>query len=247
MAGFSWNPEILFFVIAVVWTSLGFASYFFLSRNTSLSQKIWSSHPSLDAQAREIIIQRIWGFLFMGVVPVLFIVLWPGQTLTEYGLSFTFLSRPPWWMLAVIAFIILAGAFAAAKPANLEMYPQIRCKQWTPGMVTISSITWLVFLLGYEFLFRGFLLFASLELMDVWAAIALNCALYVFAHLYKGPAETIGTLPFGILFCYLTLLTGNIWSALLIHSIMALSNEWWSLRKQADMQVVWKKSKLEID
>ena len=156
----------------------------------------------------------------------------------DYGLGFTFQSRPPWWILVLIAFIIVSGAFAAKKPSNLAMYPQIRCKEWTPGLLRISGLSWVLFLLAYEFLFRGFLLFASVEIMEPWAAIALNCSLYAFAHLYKGPGETFGTIPFGILFCYLTLLTGNIWSALLIHSIMALSNEWWSLQKHASMQVV---------
>lgn len=104
-------------------------------------------------------------------------------------------------------------------------------------MLTLSGITWLVFLLGYEFLFRGFLLFASVAVMDVWAAIALNCALYAFAHLYKGPGETFGSIPVGILLCYLTLLTGNIWTALILHSVMALSNEWWSIRAHPNMKV----------
>lgn len=237
MTEFSWNPDILVFVIAVAWTSVGFASYYFLSGNTSLSLKIWSAHPEFDSQAKEVIIQRLWGLLCMGIVPFLFIVLWPGLKLVDYGLDFTFLSLPPWWVLPVIAFIIIAGASAAARPGNLAIYPQIRCKQWSPGLLTISGITWIAFLLGYEFLFRGFLLFASVQIMDVWAAIALNCALYAFAHLYKGPGETFGTLPFGVLFCYLTLYTGNIWTALLIHSVLALSNEWWSIRKHANMEV----------
>ena len=182
--------------------------------------------------------QRLWGFLFMGVGPFLFILSWPGKQLQEYGLGFSFQASPPWWILAVIAFIIIAGYFAAKKPANLDMYPQIRCEKWTPGLICISGFTWFTFLLGYEFLFRGFLLFASRQGMDPWAAIARNCTIYAFAHLYKGPAETFGTLPFGVLFCYLTLITGNIWTALLIHSTMALSNEWWSILRHSNMEFI---------
>ncbi|MEN8203432.1 MAG: CPBP family intramembrane glutamic endopeptidase, partial [Bacteroidota bacterium] len=237
MIEFKWNPEILFFIIAVGWTSVGFAFYLFLARNKSLSLRIWSSHPDIDTQAKEVIVQRLWGFIFMGLLPFILIALWPGQKLVDYGLGFSFQSQLPWWILAVIAFIIIAGAFAAAKPGNLAVYPQIRSKQWSPGMLALSSFTWVVFLLGYEFLFRGFLLFASVAVMDVWAAIALNCALYAFAHLYKGPGETFGTIPLGILLCYFTLLTGNIWTALVIHSTMALSNEWWSLRANQNMHI----------
>jgi len=237
MVEFSWNPDTLFFVIAVGWTSVGFASYFFLAKHTSLSLKIWSRHPNFDSQAKEIIIQRLWGFLLMGILPLFFIALWPGKKLADYGPGFTFHTPVPWWIVAVLAFIIVAGAKAAARPGNLARYPQIRCRHWSPGMMVLSASTWVLFLIGYEFLFRGFLLFSSMEVMDVWAAIALNCTLYALAHLYKGPGETFGSIPFGILFCYLTLRTGNIWTAVLIHSVMALSNEWWSFRANENMQL----------
>jgi len=238
MIEFNWNPEVLLFIIAVAWSALGFACYYFLARNKSLSHKIRSSFSKLDMQAKEVVIQRLWGFIFMGLIPVIFLSLLPGEKLMNYGLGFSFWSLPPWWLMGVLAFIIITGAFAAARPGNLALYPQIRIKQWTPGMLTLSGITWIVFLLAYEFLFRGFLLFAAVAIMDVWAAIALNCALYAFAHFYKGPGETFGTIPIGILLCYLTLRTGNIWTALLIHSVMALSNEWWSIRANKEMKVV---------
>ena len=102
-------------------------------------------------------------------------------------------------------------------------------------MIAISGISWILFLVGYEFLFRGFLLQASLGVMETGPAIALNCALYAFAHFYKGPGETFGAIPAGILFCYLTLLTGNIWCAVILHSVMALSNEWFSLKAHPEM------------
>jgi len=242
MIEFSWNPEVLFFVIAVVWTSVGFAIYFFLAGNKSLSLRIWKAHPKLDSQVKEVLFQRFWGFVFMGILPLIFIFLWPGEQVHKYGLGFSFLSPPPWWIIGVIAVILITGLFAAPKPGNLAMYPQIRSKDWTSGMLAISGISWVIFLLAYEFLFRGFLLFASVAVMDVWAAITLNCALYALAHLYKGPGETFGAIPVGILFCYLTLLTGNIWLALVLHSTMALSNEWLSIRANKEIKVHWNRS-----
>jgi membrane protease YdiL (CAAX protease family) len=133
--------------------------------------------------------------------------------------------------------ILIIGYFAAQKPGNLEYYPQIRTNRWTRGMVVISGTSWVLFLVGYEFLFRGFVLNASLGLMEPGPAIALNCALYAFAHFYKGPAETFGAIPVGIILCYITLITGNIWCAVILHSVMALSNEWFSLRAHPEMKI----------
>jgi membrane protease YdiL (CAAX protease family) len=177
------------------------------------------------------------GFLFLGVLSVLIILFLPDLSLKEFGLSFTFHSAPPAWSWLLIPLILIMGYFAARKPGNLANYPQIRAKVWTPGMIAISSTSWVLFLVGYEILFRGFVLHASLDIMDPVPAIALNSALYAFAHSNKGPGETFGAIPVGILVCYITLSTGNIWGAVILHSIMALSNEWFSLRAHPEMLI----------
>jgi len=241
MVGFSWDLQILLFVVAVVWSAVGFSIYIFLSRNKSLVRKIWKVKPNFDSQAKEIVLQRLWGFIFLGVFPVIFILFFPEKSLKDFGLGCSWQTAPPWWVIVILVIILIAGFYSAKQPGNLAMYPQIRTQQWSPGLLSLSGFSWVVFLLGYEFLFRGFLLYASLAVMDVWPAIALNCALYALAHLYKGPGETFSAIPLGILLCYLTILTGNIWTAVGIHSVMALSNEWWSIK--ANKNIIILKSK----
>jgi len=233
------SAENLRFSIAILWCVVGFGSYYFLSHNRNSSSRFGFICKILDSQGNQVLIQRIFGFLFLGVLSILIIVALPDVTLKEYGLTFKFRSAPPWLSWLLIPLILIMGYFAAQKPGNLEQYPQIRAKQWTPGMVAVSSVSWILFLVGYEFLFRGFVLHASLGLMETGPAIALNCALYAFAHFYKGPGEAFGAIPVGILLCYITLITGNIWSAVILHSVMALSNEWFSLRAHPEMIIIY--------
>ena len=233
------SAENLRFSIAILWCVVGFGSYYFLSHNSNYSSRFGIICKILDRQGNQVLIQRMLGFLFLGVLSILIIVVLPDVTLKEYGLTFKFGSAPPWWSWLLIPLILIMGYFAAQKPGNLEQYPQIRAKQWTPGMVALSSVSWVLFLVGYEFMFRGFVLHASLGLMETGPAIALNCALYAFAHFYKGPGETFGAIPVGFLLCYITLITGNIWSAVIIHSVMALSNEWFSLRAHPEMKIIY--------
>ncbi len=240
MIEFSWNPEYAHFLIAVMWSVVGFACYYFLSLNKLLAIKIWKSNPDLDHQVKQVVLQRTWGLLFLGIISIVIIQLLLKGNLRDYGLGISFLAPPPWWSYLFIPIILVAGYFSAKKPGNLAQYPQMRIKEWTPGILALSGISWVIFLIAYEFLFRGFLLYASLEVMDPWAAIALSCSIYAFAHLYKGPGETFGAIPMGILLCYLTLLTGNIWSAVGLHSVMALSNEWFSIRMNPDLKVMVK-------
>ncbi|MEN8229523.1 MAG: CPBP family intramembrane glutamic endopeptidase [Bacteroidota bacterium] len=245
MVEFSWDPEYAHFIIALLWSVVGFGCYYFLSRNRSMALKIWKVNPDLDHQVKQVVLQRVWGFLFLGIFSAMLILLIMGENLHGYGLGFSFLKPLPWWAFLLIPVILVVGFFSASKPGNLALYPQIRVKYWTPGILALSGFSWIIFLIGYEFLFRGFMLYASLDVMGPWAAIALNCSLYAFAHIYKGPGEAFGAIPVGILLCYLTLLTGNIWTAVIIHSVMALSNEWFSIR--ANPALKWKVESRKVE
>ncbi len=231
-------PTNITFILAVIWCILGFAIYYFLSINKAFAGRLGKLSRKFDSQGNQVLVQRALGLLFLGIVSTLIIVLHPDLALKDYGLTFAFLASPPWWSFLVIPVILVMGINAAKQDGNLELYPQIRSKNWTPGMIAISGTSWVLFLLGYEFLFRGFLLHASLDIMAAGPAIALNCALYAFAHFYKGPGETFGAIPVGVLLCYLTIVTGNIWCAVVIHALMALSNEWFSLYFHPEMKIV---------
>ncbi len=215
------------FIVAILWAVIGFAGYYFLAHRKSASGK-----------AREVLAQRGWGVFFMGFVTMLIIFLVFKDKPASYGFGFSFLLPPPWWSYLILPLIITANYFQSSSQANLAMYPQIRIEKWSGKLLALSGLSWIAFLVAYEFFFRGFLLFASLTVLDPWPAIALNCSLYGFAHFYKGPGETFGAIIVGVLLCYLTIHTGNIWSAVVIHSLMALSNEWFSLSAHPKMKLL---------
>lgn len=226
------------FSIAMFWCVVGFVSYYFLSKNRTFRQRSANLFKILDGQGNQVMLQRMAGLLFLGLLTALIILSLPDATLKEYGLSFHFQSAPPWWYWLLIPLIISLAYITGQNETSLEQYPQIRTRLWTPRLVLLNGVSWLLFLVGYEFMFRGFLLHASLGSLEPVPAVALNCALYSFAHLYKGSLETLGAIPAGIVFCYITIVTGNIWCAVLIHSVMALSNEWFALRAHPDMKLL---------
>jgi len=236
MLDLAWDRENINFSIAVLWGVVGFASYYFLSK-AEIPARSLSNRLRSDIRVIRVVIQRFWGLLFTGIISALIVLSVFKGSLADFGLGSGFEQLPPWWSYLILPLIIVSGYFSSSSPGNLKLYPQIRIETWTPCVVTISAVSWILFLVAYEFLFRGFLLVASLMVMGPWSATALNAALYSFAHFYKGPGETYGAIPLGILLCYLTLVTGNIWSAVVIHSVMALSNEWFSIIAHPEMQI----------
>lgn len=240
MGEIHWNPDASLLLTGLLWSLTGFACYYFLSKNGQLSIRLSSIFPSVHPAVIRVMLQRAWGVLFLGIIPFIIVMLGFRSTPSDFGLHFTFLQPPPLWSYALIPMIPVMSYFTASMPSNLAFYPQIRSNSWTRGTLWINGVSWIVFLIAYEFLFRGFLLFSSLPLLDPFYAIILNVGLYASAHFYKGPSEVVGSIPIGFVFCYMTLMTGNIWSAVTIHSIMAISHEWFSLRAHPEMKLIKK-------
>src|SRR5207344_2457217 len=109
------------------------------------------------------------------------------------------------WILALGIPIVLLMRFAVRRPNVFTNYPQIRVQYWDLGLMIRYSVAWAVYMLGYETMFRGLLLFPLANSLGVWLAIAINTTLYVSSHLPKGSNETIAAIFFGPLLCYITL------------------------------------------
>jgi membrane protease YdiL (CAAX protease family) len=140
--------------------------------------------------------------------------------------------------VAILGGLILIGNFfVAGSKENLEQYPQIRISNWSYKSLAVSSITWVLYLTGYEVMFRGLLLFSVYHEFGINTAISLNVLLYALVHLPKGKRETIGSVPLGFILCVLAIHTGSFLVPLLFHIIMALSNDYFAIRKNPDMRI----------
>jgi membrane protease YdiL (CAAX protease family) len=180
--------------------------------------------------------RKISGFLILGLIPAIlagFIFsMWPAQAGFIMGES---LRLWPWIIGASFFFIGLN--YFNSKNAELRaIYPELRLKQWTGTSLAIGIGGWILYLAAYEYLFRGLLLFSCIEAFGLWPALTVNLALYAALHLPKGMKEAIAAIPFGGLICYLTIETGSIFPAILIHTLQAVSCEIFCINRNTEMK-----------
>lgn len=211
-----------------------FLGYHFLT-NSNVKENNPDTDPGMPPNTSRVLYQRLLGVLLFGLIPLIVLVLMFRFPIQAYGINFLNFSSTLFWVGVITPIILLLNYINAPKPSNLAMYPQIRSKNWGNHLLFVSSLSWISYLLAYEFMFRGFLLFSFYHAWGSELAIAVNTSLYALAHLPKGMKETLGAIPLGIVLCILTLSTGNIWAAVLIHIIMALSNEWMSIYRHPQM------------
>lgn len=231
------GPRWPFVVLGV--TCLVYVIYHYFGRAPFLVTRIGRDLAPDDRQARAVYIQRGLGALLLGGLPgVIAVALIPGE-LTELGLG---LERP------LAAFVIDAALLALVLPVIVlqsrnargwAYYPEIRAARWTRGRYLANGLSWAVYLLGYEFLFRGFLLFGLARWLGPWPAIAISTLAYVWAHLPKFSGETLGTIPMGVIFSATALYTGGIWAPLVAHIIIANCADVLTTRRNPALQIDW--------
>lgn len=224
--------------ISIATATLAFLIYLFTIKSRGFNKRFKNRYSSHAASIRKVLYQRLLGCTLYGLVPALIIVLVFQRPLAQYGFATANMMKSFLWWLPLAVLGVFLTYIGARNENSLAMYPQIRVRQWNRGLLWVSALSWITYLVGYEFLFRGYLLFSCLESFGYWPAIIINICLYSLFHIQKGYREVVGSLIFGFLLCYLTLHLGSFWFAVFIHVTMALSNEWFSLGFQPDMKLV---------
>jgi membrane protease YdiL (CAAX protease family) len=209
--------------LAILLLTLSYSVYYFLFYES----KFWDRYLGSDTeQYGKVVLRRLAGFIIF-LTPYFF----DFNNVSTIGSRMELLPLLGLMFLFMLL-VVLVNKYAARLPANLEQYPQIRKQHWRISDLVISAATWILYLIGYEYMFRGYLFSESLNYLDLPSAIAVNVALYMLVHIPKGYKETFGSIPMGIVLCILTYLSGSVWPAIVLHCTLALSNEWFSIYYQ---------------
>lgn len=223
---------------AIILVTLGFIVFWFTGKSEYLLCDQVKRYGQEAGQARHIFIKRIVGMLFFGLIPAFVLFVSFGRTWADYGVALKFSPAVWYWTLGLSAILIFMSSRSTRTKDHLEQYPEIRTIHWSRRLLIWSALSWMGYLVAYELMFRGFLLFSCARAFGAWPAIVINTAIYALVHVPKSAKEGIGAIPLGLLLCLITLETQTIWVALLVHWVLSLANEWFSLKYQPDMRVI---------
>lgn len=211
-------------VIPIALALTAFYSYWFIANSKKVMAGFNRRHASDEASLRHVRFGKVTGFFFMGIIPLLAMeLLLPQYTPADLGIGF----NPGTWYFTLgwiggLSLVVTPLAYLSGrKESNWTLYPQIRARNWTERTVFWAAGGWVIYLFGYEVMFRGVLLFPLVDALGFWPAVVLNMAVYSMSHLPKGLDETLGALPIGLVLCLLTLASGTIWIAFAVHVVMA--------------------------
>ncbi len=122
----------------------------------------------------------------------------------------------------VIAVAGLTGLFGAEKKLSISII-NLKPLSFSFPLLFIPLRT--LFLIVYEIFFRGVMLFCMIEDFGIAIAFFINLFLYVFIHWHSDKKERYGSVLMGLVLCLISIYYQNVWPAITIHLMLALSNE----------------------
>jgi len=217
-------------IVAIFSVLLLFLLYYYAAKHRLLRNYIVRPLlPSLSVGSIEFISYKLTGILFTGIIPFIVFALIlrvpPSGMGLVVGRTFQF-----WYLLIILILVVALISYKMSGTRKVqEISPELKIINWFPRHVILSVSSWLFYILGYEFLFRGVLWFLCIDAFGFWPALFINLLLYSVVHLPQGKLITAGAIPAGIILCLLSWLTGSFIPAFLIHSFIAVLTDLFSL------------------
>jgi membrane protease YdiL (CAAX protease family) len=173
-------------------------------------------------EIQSIVFERLFGAFMLGVPALVAVMVWLPPGPRRYGFNL----EGMWVSLAAVAIscgLVWAVLTYTARrwPAGFKGYPQIRLRCWDTRLLALNTLSWCIYLVAHEFLFRSVLLFPLAEIYGTWPAVMITTGLYSFKHLVREPQEQLITIWVGIWFGGLAIATGSLLAPILTHCFTA--------------------------
>lgn len=137
------------------------------------------------------------------------------------------------WTGLLIPGVVLPLTFVSSfQDPFLQEYPVAESALKNRSYFLLHASFYLLYYLGWEAFFRGFLLFGVMDQMGKWNAILVQTIPSTLIHTGifatgKPFGETMGAIPFGIFAGWLAVRTGSFWYPFLIHAALGIMLDFW--------------------
>lgn len=208
-----------FFVSSIVGV-VGLTVVVFLTRYNMQPYPVWATTGSgLGRSWEEYLLVNVTGLLLL---PMLAVLVMPAETPAAYGWS-----RPVAASARIAAALYIAMLpvlfWAARLPAFQQYYPIQPQAAQSLAYLAYFELTYGMYMLTWEFFFRGFLTFGLARGFGPWAPVILQAVAFGIMHIGKPMPEIIGSFAAGIALGILALKGRSFLHCFVLHWACALT------------------------
>jgi uncharacterized protein len=163
-------------------------------------------------------------FLVLGLVPYLLgrkvLKLTPGELGVGFG-DWRFGLKAVGILFAAFLPVLVAVSFSGPFQSKYPLFDEANA---SVDHFFLYELAYVVYFIGWEFVFRGFMLFGLKKPIGFYAVFVQTIP-FALLHFGKPQAETFSAVVAGILLGHLALRTRSFWYGWLLHSLVAVSND----------------------
>ncbi len=225
----SWSPgpAILFFagLSVLVWEFFG-SQQFYLAhlRHWNILPTSWPGFVTGEGQAAAY--RFLSCLVLFGVVPAVLGLVVFRKPMGQWGVTLGRRRRTAMWVAVSLPAFIAMGALSATMPELRRVYPINPLASMSMAAFAAHAATYLLFYLGWEFFFRGFLLFGLEKELGAANAVLIQATMSAMLHIGDPAGEAFGGFAGGILWGVAALRTRSLLPGLVGHAALGLSLDW---------------------
>ncbi len=210
-------------VLITTWKYFGAGSFY---REHLSSYIMWGGDPGFSAEAYTFLSAFVlFALVPWGVVRFVF-----GERMRDYGWRVGD-WRFGWKAFAVMApVMVLSTVPSASMPDFMAEYPLDKAAGASTFVFVRHTLMYLLFYVGWETLFRGFMQFGLRSLGD-WNAILIQTAISCIAHIGKPAGEIYSSLLGALVWGIVVFRSRSLLYVLLVHWLLGVSLDWFIVFK----------------
>ncbi len=223
--------------LVIVGTILFFYTYYYLAHSRVIERFFKRIAPGDASDINLFLFRKFAGFFLLGVVPGI-IYFWLMEASGEkFGITISHLASSYILIAVLILFTAIVLFFHHRRNPERSTL-QFNMEEWNLSMFMLNVLGWSFYLVAYEFLFRGILLFECYDAMGFWPAVAINVSLYSAIHMVNGRDQALGALIFGTVACYFALIRETLLIPVFMHLSLSILSDFYSIRKRQSLKII---------
>lgn len=175
--------------------------------------------------------QWCMAFVLLGVVPAAIVKVGFKEKLSWYGVS---VQRPLITIFITLVGVVVVTPLAyigANDPVLSLIHPYVKSSGSSLGRFIESSVFYLLYYIGYEFCFRGFLFMGIKDDVGEWQAVGVSLIATVLLHVNRPQSEMVMAIIAGIAFPIVVSRLGSLFPVILVHAYTGIALDYWIIMR----------------
>jgi len=217
------EPESTFilFIVPVLLTL-----WVYYGKQQDFDQLFKGFHGRWNQDFYSTIYEYMTAFLLMFWIPFFLVKMVFKYKLRNFGFQLGDKKYGFKFVLITIPFIIWAAYVGTSNASIQAEYPLARSIMGHWYLFAIIQMFYLFYYVGWEFFFRGFMLFGLEKRFGPLAAILIQTIPSAIVHIGKPVSESFGAILGGLVFGYLAIRTRSILYPFILHALLGISTDY---------------------